>query len=266
MEEQERKKTVAIVAMGMSCHDYIQNATVKGSKDKIADEVWAINSMGGVIQCDRIFIMDDLVHILPQTADSIREEAKKRLEFLEKEDEHVPLAVLEAWLDRYKGDDPVSKVIKDAVANRKTVAEAYRKAAVDAEDNNTDAMIRIAKNATVPVYSTAAYEEFPMLVKYPLEAVKEKLGAFADWIDTTVSYAIALAITEGFEEIILYGCDFTYPDNHAAEQGHACAVRLVTFANFMGIKVQVARSSTFMAANVNPEARLYGFAPKESIK
>lgn len=51
--------SVAIVAMGRSSATYLSMASTKGGRHKIADEVWAINSMGGVIQHDLLFHMDD---------------------------------------------------------------------------------------------------------------------------------------------------------------------------------------------------------------
>jgi len=51
-------ETVAIVAMGESGRTFMASAANKGGK--LVDEVWAINSMGGVIQHDRLFHMDDM--------------------------------------------------------------------------------------------------------------------------------------------------------------------------------------------------------------
>jgi len=56
-------KTVAIVAMGLSHRDYVLGAVVQGNRHAIADEVWAINHMAGVIQCDRVIAMDDLEYV-----------------------------------------------------------------------------------------------------------------------------------------------------------------------------------------------------------
>jgi len=53
-------KSVAIVAMGRSCADYVKEAAFLHSRHQIADETWAINAMGDVIQHDRLFVMDDL--------------------------------------------------------------------------------------------------------------------------------------------------------------------------------------------------------------
>ena len=57
MESQD--KSVAIVAMGESSAQYLAMASNLGASGRLADEIWAINSMGGVIQHDLLFHMDD---------------------------------------------------------------------------------------------------------------------------------------------------------------------------------------------------------------
>lgn len=52
--------TVAIVAMGPSRTDYLAECVNKSSRFAVADETWAINAMGGVIQHDRLICMDAL--------------------------------------------------------------------------------------------------------------------------------------------------------------------------------------------------------------
>lgn len=51
--------SVAIVAMGQSAGTYLRTCSTLGSRCKVADETWAINAMGGVIQHDLLFHMDD---------------------------------------------------------------------------------------------------------------------------------------------------------------------------------------------------------------
>lgn len=53
-------RSVAIVALGPSCATYMHIAKACGGRAKVADEVWAINAMGDVIQCDAVFHMDDV--------------------------------------------------------------------------------------------------------------------------------------------------------------------------------------------------------------
>jgi hypothetical protein len=52
-------ESVAIVAMGQSSRTYLNLASVRGDRHRIADETWAINAMGGVIDHDLLFHMDD---------------------------------------------------------------------------------------------------------------------------------------------------------------------------------------------------------------
>lgn len=53
-------ESVAIVAMGRSCGDWLRMCASKGGTPNVVDEVWAINAMGGIIQHDRLFHMDDV--------------------------------------------------------------------------------------------------------------------------------------------------------------------------------------------------------------
>ena len=66
----ERPYTVAIVAMGPSHRDYLAECLNASSRHAVADETWAINAMGGVIQHDRLICMD----ALPYFAKAGREE------------------------------------------------------------------------------------------------------------------------------------------------------------------------------------------------
>lgn len=52
-------KSVAIVAMGQSSDTYLRLCANLGDRRRVADETWAINAMGGVIQHDLLFHMDD---------------------------------------------------------------------------------------------------------------------------------------------------------------------------------------------------------------
>ena len=51
-------KRVAIVAMGNSHAEFTKSSATNGDSSIFADEVWAINSMGGVIAHDRVFMLD----------------------------------------------------------------------------------------------------------------------------------------------------------------------------------------------------------------
>jgi len=51
---------VAILGLGPTLEAYVDLAKRAGGRHAIADEIWGINQVGAVIQCDRIFHMDDV--------------------------------------------------------------------------------------------------------------------------------------------------------------------------------------------------------------
>lgn len=53
-------RVIALVAMGPSHTDYTADCIAGSGRKTVADETWAINAMGGVIEHDRAFVMDDL--------------------------------------------------------------------------------------------------------------------------------------------------------------------------------------------------------------
>lgn len=51
---------VAILGLGPSLEEYVRIAKCMGARRKLADEVWGINAVADIIQCDRVFHMDDV--------------------------------------------------------------------------------------------------------------------------------------------------------------------------------------------------------------
>lgn len=51
---------VAILGLGPSLGVYVDWVKRLGGRHAFCDEVWGINAIGGVIQCDRVFHMDDV--------------------------------------------------------------------------------------------------------------------------------------------------------------------------------------------------------------
>ncbi|CAN5480199.1 hypothetical protein BH10PSE7_BH10PSE7_15420 [soil metagenome] len=51
---------VAILGLGPSLETYVDIVKRMGNRHRLCDEVWAINALGGILQCDRIFHMDDV--------------------------------------------------------------------------------------------------------------------------------------------------------------------------------------------------------------
>lgn len=53
-------KHVTILGLGPSVSAYLDITRRLGGRHKYSDETWCINALGGVLQCDRIFHMDDV--------------------------------------------------------------------------------------------------------------------------------------------------------------------------------------------------------------
>lgn len=51
---------VAILGLGCSLEVYLDHVKRLGGRHAFCDEVWAINAVAGVLQCDRVFHMDDV--------------------------------------------------------------------------------------------------------------------------------------------------------------------------------------------------------------
>lgn len=60
-------RSVAIVAMGKSFGTYVYTCARKGDRRLVADETWAVVAMAGVVQHDRLYLMDDIPNILQPT-------------------------------------------------------------------------------------------------------------------------------------------------------------------------------------------------------
>lgn len=92
---------------------------------------------------------------------------------------------------------------------------------------------------------------YPNFELYPFDKIAATFGV--TYLNGSVSAAIALAMLEGFNEISLFGCDFSYPDAHVAESGRACCEFWLGIASQRGIKVAVAQSSTLLDININQQ-------------
>lgn len=109
-----------------------------------------------------------------------------------------------------------------------------------------------------PVYTTTPYDEWPALVEYPLADV---LGSIAGvpYINNSVAYAVAYAIHIGVKRLVLFGCDFTYPDAHISESGRGSVEFLLGYATALGVAIEIPMTSTLMDGTVPVERKLYGF-------
>lgn len=56
----DRPRHVAILALGPSVNEFLEIAKRKGGRSRFCDEVWAVNALGNVFDCDMVFHMDDV--------------------------------------------------------------------------------------------------------------------------------------------------------------------------------------------------------------
>lgn len=75
--------SVAIVAMGVSSLDYFQIAARHGGRSAVADEVWTINAMGGILHHDRLFATDSYEWLVKQREEEGRKVATGMLEWIQ---------------------------------------------------------------------------------------------------------------------------------------------------------------------------------------
>lgn len=59
-QEAPADKHVAILGLGPSLDQYLEITKRFGGRSKFCDEVWAINALGNVFECDLVFHMDDV--------------------------------------------------------------------------------------------------------------------------------------------------------------------------------------------------------------
>ncbi len=108
-----------------------------------------------------------------------------------------------------------------------------------------------------PVYTSHLEPGYKGLVRYPIERIIHDLGIV--YFNSTVAYALALAIHEGAQTIALFGMDFTYPNAHHAEKGRACIEFWIGVARSRGIHCTFPKTSSLMDSCYGDDEALYGF-------
>ena len=185
-----KNKNVAIVGLGNSFNEYIL-AKIRSEK---FDEVWAINSMSGVIYHDKCFMMD-----------------------------------------------PPSRFLDTPNAGKQTNIMADR----------------LQVKLDIPIFSCCLDERCPDVIEFPLQEVIQKTG-YA-YLNNTVAYSFAYAISQEVAELHLYGIDFTHKAINFAEAGRACCEFWLAIAISKGIKINIANSSSLLDMNVPEDQKLYGY-------
>ena len=107
----------------------------------------------------------------------------------------------------------------------------------------------------IPLYTSWPHPMYPNHVVYPFDQVVKNIGTY--YLNGSVAYALALAMSEGSTDIGMWGADFSYPNAHVSESGRANVEFLMGIAMARGIRVYVAQSSTLLDAHCRQQP--YGF-------
>ena len=183
-------KSVAIVGLGNSFSEFI----LSRMRSEKFDEVWAINSMSGIIYHDKCFMMD-----------------------------------------------PASRFLDTPNAGKQTNIMAER--------------LKVKLN--IPILSCTLDKRCPDVVEFPLQQVIQKTG-YA-YLNNTVAYSLAYAISQEVTDLHLYGIDFTHKAINFAEAGRACCEFWIAIAISKKIKIHIANSSSLLDMNVPEDQKLYGY-------
>ena len=186
----KKLNSIAIVGLGNSFSEYIL-AKIRSEK---FDEVWAINSMSGVIYHDKCFMMD-----------------------------------------------PPSRFLDTPNAGKQTNIMADR----------------LKQKINIPIFSCTLDKRCPDVVEFPLQEVLQKTG-YA-YLNNTVAYSLAYAISQKVSDLHLYGIDFTHKAINFAEAGRACCEFWLAIATTKNIKVHIAHNSSLLDTNVPDDQKLYGY-------
>lgn len=115
---------------------------------------------------------------------------------------------------------------------------------------NTPEHIQFLKNCPVPLIMQNEYEEFPSSIAYPRQQVREyfnqnfiidDVGSPYTEYSNSISWMVALAILEGYEEIWITGVDMAQQQEYAWQRS-SCSF-FIGFAAGKGIKVLIPRTS-----------------------
>lgn len=111
-------------------------------------------------------------------------------------------------------------------------------------------------DAPIPVYMTERVPTIPNSVRFPIERVMQ---GNLDYFTSTVAFAIALAIQEGFKEIGLWGIDLIVGDEYSYQK--PCAEFWLGVAHGKGLTVTLPQTTALLK-----QSHRYGYqAEPESL-
>ena len=113
-----------------------------------------------------------------------------------------------------------------------------------------------------PIYMQKAHAEIPASVAFPREKINEYMGRFgveSDYLTSSISYMLVLAMYEGFKEIHLYGVDMLQEEEYYYQR--TGLEYLIGLARGSGIAVYVPPQSALLKANYT-----YGYSEPVATK
>tara|TARA_R100001509_G_scaffold128632_1_gene82011 strand:- start:201 stop:776 length:576 start_codon:yes stop_codon:yes gene_type:complete len=116
---------------------------------------------------------------------------------------------------------------------------------------------RLKLKINIPIFSCTLDKRCPDVVEFPLQEVIQKTG-YA-YLNNTVAYSLAYAVSQKVTDLHLYGIDFTHKAINFAEAGRACCEFWLAIAISKGIKVNIAHNSSLLDMNVPEDQKLYGY-------
>jgi hypothetical protein len=109
--------------------------------------------------------------------------------------------------------------------------------------------IDFLKKLTCPLYMQDHYPDYPASQKFPLEELAKLgfAGPDGNFWPSSISYMLALALSEGPEEVALYGIDLLGGDEHSLQR-EGCGY-LIGLAIGRGIKVTIPPAASLLKSN-----------------
>jgi len=106
------------------------------------------------------------------------------------------------------------------------------------------------KGIEIPLVMQEVFTEYPTSVKYPLDEILSRFSR--KYFTNTISYMIALAIYEGYTDIIIFGVDMATNSEYQSQRP-SCEY-FIGYAEGLGIKVHIPDESDLLKTPF-----LYGF-------
>lgn len=112
------------------------------------------------------------------------------------------------------------------------------------------------KTCEIPIYMVDHFDDIPNSVRFPIE---DAVKMFGDYFYSTISYMIALAIMQGYEEIGIWGVDLSHDSEY--EYQKPSAEYLLGVAIGRGISVRLPGQSALLKGMYR-----YGYEPMPDNK